>query len=432
MANETMLSEFNYFEPQSVQTSVEEEYDEGFAPAADVSRDQPIDFVVKGATGLYRDLNNSYLVVKCKVTKADKTDLDDAAVVAPVNNLLHSLFQSIDVYINGVKQTESNTLYAYRAYLEKLLGYEKQALKTRAIAEGFTLDTSGAKMDVVTLANDGTQNVGFVERQKWINGSRVLTLVGRPHCDLFHQDRDIPGGVTIQLRMTMNKDPFVLLGAATLTHVVQVLSARLVVRTKKLTASLVLAHTRMLSRCNYRLPLSKVSVSKRTLANGAATFELGSLFTGSRIPNRVVFAMVTNAASAGAYNLNPFRFQNFGLTSLSMKVNQRMIPFEALEMDYARNDYNRAYLSTLAALGMDTGNRSLIISPADWAAGYNIYAFKLTAGPSSSEVLTRTETGEATLKLTFAAALTAPVDLILYTETPSLVEIDALGSVVIA
>ena len=57
MATETMLSEFNYFEPQSAQTSVDEEYDEGFAPAADVSRDQPIDFVVKGATGLYRDLN---------------------------------------------------------------------------------------------------------------------------------------------------------------------------------------------------------------------------------------------------------------------------------------------------------------------------------------------------------------------------------------
>ena len=432
MATETMLSEFNYFEPQSVQTSVEEEYDEGIAPTADVSRDQPIDFVVKGANGLYRDLNNSYLLVKCKVTKVDKTNLDDNAVVAPVNNLLHSLFQSIDVYINGVKQTESNTLYAYRAYIEKLLGYEKQALKSRALTEGFLLDDRGAKMDVVTLANDGSQNTGFVGRQKWINQSRIITLVGRPHCDLFHQDRDIPAGVTVQLRLTMNKDPFVLMGAAALTHILQVVSVRLVVRTKKLADSLVLAHTRMLTRCNYRLPLNKVSVSKRTLANGTATFELGSLFTGNRIPNRVVFAMVTNAASAGAYNLNPFRFQNFGLTELSMKVNKRMIPFEALQMDYAHDDYNRAYLNTLAALGMDTGNRSLIISPADWADGYNIYAFKLAAGPSSSEVLTRPEIGDATLKLTFAAALTAPVDLIVYTETPSLVEIDALGSVVIA
>ena len=427
---EAMLSEFNYFAPPMVQASILEEYDEAVAPASDVKRDQPINLVLKGAPGLYRDLNNSYIVVKCKVIKvAGGANLDADTAVAPVNLLLHSLFESVDVSVNGTKVNDSDTLYAYRAYIESILGYSQDVLETRAVSEGFSKDDA-AKMDVVTLAVDGSANTGFVARQKWVNLSKVMTLVGRPHSDLFHQELDIPAEVSLALKLTMNKDKFALMAAAGATFAIEVLDVRWFVRTKKVAPSLSTAHLRMLgSRCNYQLPFTKVSLKTHTLGDGQSKFELSNLLTGNRLPTRVVVAMTTSAAIAGAYNLNPFRFQNFKLTSMVWKVNERLIPFEPQETDFPSGDYNRAYLSTLAALGFDTGNHALAIKPSDWADGYNIYAFKFAPGPTSSGVLSPPVTGRASLKLTFADALTAPVDLIIFTEPPSTLEIDQFGKV---
>ena len=436
MAMEAMPSEFNYFSPLAVQSAIEEEYDQSFAPVATLERGNPIEFSISGADNLYRDLNNSYLVVKCKITQGNGANLAADTAVAPTNLLLHSLFKSIDVYVNGVLVNHSDTLYAFRAYLETILGYSQDVLETRAITEGFVKDDAD-KMDAVILAaaDRANPNSGFVARNARIALSASITLVGRPHCDLFHQGLDIPPGVTIGLKLTMNADPFVLMAAAGSAFRVEMQLARMYVRTKRASKSLVMAHLQMLKRSNARIPFNKVQVKTAALAGGQQTFELANLFTaGTVLPNRIVVAMVTNAALAGAYETNPFRFRNFGITSIGLSVNARTIPADPLTMNHATGDYQRAYISMLGALGMDAGNRALAISPAAWSDGYNIYAFKLAPGPvgGNGGVISTPETGNVTLKLTFAAALAQDTTLIIYSEAPALLEIDQFGKVISA
>ncbi len=50
--------------------------------------------------------------------------------IGPVNNLIHSLFSQCQVYLNnkGVENTNSN--YAYKAYLNNLLCYGREAKET--------------------------------------------------------------------------------------------------------------------------------------------------------------------------------------------------------------------------------------------------------------------------------------------------------------
>ena len=56
---EGLLSELDYFEPRVIQLSVTGEYDRVFGTGQTLVQGGPMEFFVRGADGLYLDLNNS-------------------------------------------------------------------------------------------------------------------------------------------------------------------------------------------------------------------------------------------------------------------------------------------------------------------------------------------------------------------------------------
>ena len=53
--------------------------------------------------------------------------IKETALVAPVNNFLHSLCNQVDVFFNQKAVSPPSNAYAYRAYIEKLLNYSNEA-----------------------------------------------------------------------------------------------------------------------------------------------------------------------------------------------------------------------------------------------------------------------------------------------------------------
>lgn len=422
---EGVPTEFDYFAEQTISSAIEEEYDVAI-PAKTVRRAGPLEFTIPAGDQVYRDLNNSLLEITCKVTQADGANLEADAAVAPVNLLLHALIKSADIQLNGTRVNDPSDLYAERAYLETVMSHTENVLKTRGAAEGWEKDDM-SRMNRILLAaaNNVEPNGGFVKRARWCAQSRQLTLTGRLHSDLFHQPLDIPAGIQIDVKLALNKDEKVLMAAANATFKVDILAARLLVRTKKLTPSLILAHQRMHSKMRYRIPYTRVSMKTVVLPTGSRALAENDFITGP-MPSRVAICFVTSTSQSGTYNENPFNFQNFSLTNLWLKVNDRTVPHEPLAMNYTTHDYNCAYLNTLASLGMDQGDRALAITREEWASGCNVYVFKLTPGEIGTGVFHATNAGAAHISVnaTFGAATTAPVTVIAYVEQPSLLEID--------
>ena len=94
---EAMLSEFDYFAPTVIQSAIVAEYDDMISPVNALNTDaanplNTIEFNIPGANDLYRDLNNSYLMIKIKLGDKDGADVADTLKAAPVNLPLHSLF----------------------------------------------------------------------------------------------------------------------------------------------------------------------------------------------------------------------------------------------------------------------------------------------------------------------------------------------------
>ena len=431
-----MLSEFDYFTPTVIQSAIVGEYDDVISPVNAINPStstglNTLEFNIPGAADLYRDLNNSYLMVKIKIVKTDGTALAADAKIAPVNLTLHSLFNNASVTLCGKEISEKDTLYPYRAYLETLLTYNKNVLNTRMASEGWQKDDA-ALIENITLAKANGQpdpNAGFIARQKLAGASPAFVLLGRPHVDLFHQPLDLPPNCGLTLKLTPSPTAFHLMEVENGSSKVVLLEARLFVRTKKVAPELVLAHKEMLQKGNMRFPLNRVTVSRYGIATGFKSVSIPMNFP-AKLPKRLFIGLVSNLASSGQRDKNPFNFQNFSLQDLTVTVNGVQVPMNGLEMDFAKKDYMRAYLNTLQALGLDTDNRAIDITPDEFGGGYTIYGFKVAPGPVDGAVHTLANSvGSIVANLTFATALTENVDMIVLAETPAILEIDKLSGV---
>jgi hypothetical protein len=428
---EAMLSEFDYWQPPMIQSSIVKEYDEVLKPASTLQDGQPIEFELVGAPNLYRDLNNSYLVITAKVVTTANANTAADTRITLVNNAIHSMFSSAELKLCGKTVTDKETLYPYRAYIESLLTYDADVLNTREIVSGWAKDEA-ARMDNTLLAVAGGVNpsAGFVARNKITRESRTFTLVGRPRLDLFHQSLDIPPECSMILKFTQSTDAFRLIGLA--AHKLSILTANLYIRTKVASPELVMAHREMLNHANIRIPFTKCNTRSFLIPGNSTSYTASNMFT-SGVPKRIVIGFVENATMSGTVTTNPFNFGNFGITDIHVEVNGTSVPEDGLSMNYATDDFQRAYLYSLSGLGLDTGNRAIALTPEEWKAGYNLYVFKLSPGSlETSQRGTGPVSGNVSVHIKFAAAHAAALSMIVYSETGSLLEITALNDAIIS
>ena len=300
---ETIPTEFDYYESNPIQAAVLDEFDQYFI-APPIQDHSPIEFEIPKTNNLYVDLNNSKLEIRCKLLTAAGGDVVNDVAVGPVNLPLHSLFKSVDMQLCDKQITSTDTLYPYRSYMETFLSFAQDVWKTRLLTEGWISDCPTQYDDF--RITDAGQNAGFKERRLVFRGSRIVTLIGRPHVDLFHQKLDIPPGCKIQLKFYPNSNDFVLKKPAANADGfrIKILSAVLWVRTKIVSDSFMLAQEMMLRKHNIRLPFTMVELKTATIGQGLMSIELDNIFSGT-MPERVVVGLVANSRLNGHPNETP-------------------------------------------------------------------------------------------------------------------------------
>ncbi|KYN38950.1 hypothetical protein ALC56_06672 [Trachymyrmex septentrionalis] len=99
-----MKSEVDLFSLPSTQTSIESSQWVYYKPITSLADDSPIEFVIPGHGEDCLDLTHTMLSLGIRVEsergESTSVALDGRAKVGPVNHLLHSLFNQIDVYFN--------------------------------------------------------------------------------------------------------------------------------------------------------------------------------------------------------------------------------------------------------------------------------------------------------------------------------------------
>ncbi|KAE8752639.1 hypothetical protein FOCC_FOCC000761 [Frankliniella occidentalis] len=149
----------------------------------------------------YYDLPRTLHYVKLKIVAENGADTAEGDDVAPINNLGHSLWSQLDITANNKLITQSSQTYAYRAYLQNLLSYDRGAKTTHLTAGLYYQDTAG---QFNTL---GAANEGYVNRKRLTAKSKAHGVRLKDFLKTYFTDDTLANDITVS---ELNK-PFVLL-----------------------------------------------------------------------------------------------------------------------------------------------------------------------------------------------------------------------------
>ena len=124
---------------------------------------------------------------------------------------------------------------------------------------------------------------------------------------------------------------------------------------------------------------------------------------------------MSDADLAGGYHRNSFNYLNFGVNRIELKRNRTPWPTSGYTPNFANCQYIKAYSTFLQELECDTGDKSVRLTPSEWANGYTLYAFKITDGPIGPGTYgprSKSATGSARLEISFASAVNENIKVI--------------------
>ena len=429
---EQLLGEVMLFEPVQVQNYLHDEFTRDFSPIAAIQHGAPIEFNIPGATQLYNDLNNTVLRVRARILDAADHPPDANLHPSVVNNVFNSMWRDMTLTMNGRQITEPNNMYAWRAYFEDLLNYSSDVQHTRLHCQCWHRDTAG---HLAVRAHNGA-NVGYNTRAAKFAEGHVVEMIGRPHLDMFNQDKLIPPGININYRLLPAADTFVIRTPdgdnAQYRFVIE--TVQLLMHTKQLSEQTELAHRTIVQNQSMRLPHTRVLLKHLSVAAGLGSIAFDNVFT-SALPDLVIMGMVTDDTFVGGYHqASPFNFQHFNVNRVDMKVNGTQRPSGGYTPSWVDGNYINDYWTFLKELGYDTGDKCMQISPIEWANGNTLFAFKLTPGPIGSGVAgprTHARSGNARLELSFAQPTQENIKIILMYQSPAILEVDLFNNVVL-
>lgn len=258
-SSECLKSELDLFITPATNTSILNGGWFEINPTSSLSIGTPIEFRYEGSSNQYLQLSKTSLYLQISMYK-DKEKIKTTDEVAPVNNLLHSLFSQIELSFNGQSFENSNNVYPYKAYLTDLLNYGQDSKNSYLQSSLFYKDDAG-QFDNIRLVPKNLEtnlviNQGLKRRKDLIsNGS--LELIGKLHCDIFNTDRYLINNVSMNLKLIPSRSPFCLMGDINDNLSVAIDNAILIVRKANINPEVMLGHAMALEKSSAKYPIKR-------------------------------------------------------------------------------------------------------------------------------------------------------------------------------
>jgi len=365
---EGVKSELDIFTLPPTQTSLEHGHYVEHRPQSIISKG-PMEFVVSEEGDYYIDLANTFLYARAAIVKADGSKLEAGTNIAPVSNWLHSLWSQVDLSLNNTLITQSSSTYPFRAYIENLLSFRKEAKESQLLSNLWIKDTADA------FDTNGDESDGFTKRKAAAAENRQIDLFGKLHLDMCFQNRYLLNGVKIKLRLIRSKKEFCFQGEGDCKICLKDVS--LYCRKVKPSDAVRLAHAKALQLSTAKYPLRRVEVQTFTIPQRNLTATKQNLFLG-QLPKRVVIECTDNDAFNGTLEKNPFNFKNNVINFMALYKDDEQIPSRPFQPDFTNKRFIRSYMSLFVETGQYYTDEGNDLTRKDYAGGNTLFAFDLT------------------------------------------------------
>ena len=420
------LQEFDLFTVPPTQVSVNDTYDVEYRPLAPVSSDTPIEFQIRSSENHYVAPSEIYLQLDLTIGLVNANDGSDtnASVYPlvkfrPVQNILSSIFKSVEIIAGGKVFKLQPLMYSYRAYFESWLGYDEKAKNTQLKLAGWMNDAQ--RQALVTPSSD--------------NRHKKLTLIGRLFTDITHQKKSLLGGTKIDIRLEPNDvsfytvfEPHTSHPAANYKAKAEFKSAVLHVNFQEATEFLRSAHNQALSRGTAKYPITHTDIRHFTVAKEQNDIVIPNAIQGN-LPRRSFIFFVNNSAMNGSRTQDPFKLLDCKITDLHFEVDGRTYPTVPYKTDFKNKMYHKAYLDFLRTLDQNLPEPFLNLTYEQYGSA-PVFVISFCPDLSSScgfggHVSPIQTNKHVTLKVVLAEKLEDVTSVILYNEYDDIIEFDS-------
>ncbi len=414
---EVKNSQLCLFDRPAVQTDFIRNTTADYYPLNNISAGGPFEFTIPGSNDEYIDVNDIKLYVLAKVTKADGKPIVTATDKVGLNNLpISTLFQDVSLTIED-KQIEGGQMcYPYLGYFSTVMQFTPAAQESHMLAQGWYKDEAGKFEDAT--------NSGFASRAELMKDGKSFELMGPLFLNFFRQSQYLISQTEMRVKLLPSKPEFALnVYGAYKDYKIVFEELILYVPRYTLNPSVINGHATGLKRQNALYPMLHSEVTTFTIPKGQKSYTKDRLFP-DEAPKLLLIALVDNVAFNGDVGKNPFHFQHFGLSNIALYRDGVSVSGPPFTPDFVNGKVLRSYMNLMDAFQYNNTDDTNGLSPLEFANGYTIYAFDLTADRDVSAAHRQGHnTRNLRLDLTFKTSLSQTINVLLYAVYDSMIEL---------
>ncbi len=328
----------------------------------------------------------------------------------PINGLLHSLWQGIEVTLGETILTEAASLFPYRAYIKSVLHRTPNETAVKELfPELYSFDSPGSFDDV----SIGSPNEGAFWRQEVSDQGKSFVCIGPLLTDVTEVDKYIFNGVPLTVRLIPSRPEFCIMSSEPekrwRLHIEQV---SLKVKMVNVTPAIISAHSNALNVGDGLFYYKKSMIVPHPVGADQQSFVIENAFLG-RLPEILVITMVSDRAYNGDYELSPWNFATYDLQSIGVYIDGMSVPYEPYELDIGEKHIQ----GPLVALHRSFKTR--LVTFDSFTGGYCLLVFDLRSGKPDSKDFSLSKSGTLSIHGKFKTKLPVPIQVLCYGEFQS-------------
>ena len=275
--------------------------------------------------------------------------------VIPNQYFLNTMWNNMELHINGKRVTSQNNMYHTKSYTEGLMFIPQQMKDTILKAAMWDSDAN---------------------RKNRVSMSKSVNLYGRTHLDMFQQHRLLLPGTPIRIVFYLNSDAINFkVVTANLKPKLTIQDIRLRIRKFTVDPSACLGIEKGLQATDAKYFMSRAEPCHLTIPSGVQKYSIDNAVK-STLPRLFILSFTPNENYAGSLTTDTLRFDHNNVNYLAAYRSGKLICGGPLKPDYTAN-YARDFVELYRNLCQDF-KPIMKITMDEYKDGKCFYAFNLT------------------------------------------------------
>ena len=338
----------------------------------------------------------------------------------PIDNVMHSMWNGVDIFMNGELVSTTNQKYMYKAYMETILNNSHSTKQFQLKSSGFYGDSGDRDKHFFI-----TKNMGMMERKLKYDNENKVEMMGFLLSDIMGIQASIVNGVEIEIILTPNLDNIRLQGFGKNQYGRMIIDdIVLFVCKRTFSKEVLLAHASLMEHEPAIYPFKKTEVRAYNGNSGNTQVVIENPYE-SKIPTRFILGMIDADAYIGNWEKNPLNFQHYNISKAAFYIDDETIAKPPYYLNPTRGQFLEPLMELYKILGKAGEDQDIGISPEDYISGLFLLPFDVTpTSAANMEYLSKQKGGNCRIELQFRQPLPNNIIILAYAIFPQELRID--------